>query len=507
MLQLRLLGTVDVCGLSIKETVMTAGNAAVDPEAVLTAADQIDNGPLTGHQKSLIGLAVVGNIAEFFDIFLIGFVVSLLTKPWHLTGFEAGMILAATGVGTVIGAITWGRLADHIGRRRTFFWCIVVLVVFTALSIGTPDRGWWFLAIMRVGTGIGVGGLSITMIPYVQEFVPTKRRGLLAGLVSVFIPGGLLLGAQAQKWLGDDIGWRGMIALGCVPVLLLFWLRTVAESPRFLQSHGKSQEAKEAYAWALQIPVTDVAPLPQASQKTNRQLSERAGAYQVLFSKYRKQLAVVTIGTFCFILGSFTIQSWGQTLLHDGFGYTAASVGTLFTWVSIADMVGRLGASWLADVIGRRWVLFGFGLLGAVGCLIAANATSGTPFFVGILLAMMFGDGAFGLLNTFGAEQFPNEARSTGIGLGYGIGAVGKVIGPILMSALIGGSVIKQNVTLDAVPPAFYLFAALFLIGGIAYLFARETRAISLEDAATTTGAAAENTSASSRRSQVEPGI
>jgi MFS transporter, putative metabolite:H+ symporter len=49
------------------------------------------------------------------------------------------------------------------------------------------------------------------------------------------------------------------------------------------------------------------------------------------------------------------------------------------------------------------------------------------------------------------------------------------------MGVLIGGSMIKQNVTLDAVPPAFILFAALLVIGSVTYLFAKETRAVSLE--------------------------
>ncbi|WP_392399431.1 hypothetical protein [Actinotignum urinale] len=74
---------------------------------VKTAMRQIDERPLTGHQRSLIALTVVGNISEFFDLFIIGFVIALLMKSpgWELTGFQAGIIGAASGVGTVIGAI------------------------------------------------------------------------------------------------------------------------------------------------------------------------------------------------------------------------------------------------------------------------------------------------------------------------------------------------------------------------------------------------------------------
>lgn len=440
----------------------------------LTAVEQIDSRKLTRQQRSLIGLVVVGNISEFFDMFLIGFVVSLLTVPWHLTGMEAGVILACSGLGTVLGAIIWGRLADKIGRRKAFCWCVVLFTFFTFLSLFTPDHGWWMLAILRIAVGIGVGGLNISSIPYVQEFVPARRRGLLAGLASVFIPLGLLLGAQAQQWLGESIGWRGLITLGVLPVFLLLWLRRVPESPRFLLLQGRTEEARAAFAWAMGIPASEVGKLPAAAPQTR-------APYRLLFQKYPRQLAIVTLGSFCFILGSFTVQSWGQTLLKDGFGFTAATVGALFTWVAIGDVVGRLSSAWLADRIGRRWVMLAFGVLGGAGCLIAANAQSGVVFFTGVLITMVFGDGAFGILNAFGAEQFPNEVRATGLGLGYGLGATAKVFGPALMGGLVGGSMIQQNVTLQAVPPAFYLFATLLVLGGLIYMLAKETRAASLE--------------------------
>ena len=138
-----------------------------------TAPEQIDNHRLTGHQKSLIGMAIVGNVSEFFDLFLIGFIVNLLLEApgWNLSGFQSGIILAGAGLGTVLGSITWGRLADVFGRKHAFIWCIVVLVVFTAASAFTPVNGWILLAILRTGVGFGVGGLNITSVPFVQEFV------------------------------------------------------------------------------------------------------------------------------------------------------------------------------------------------------------------------------------------------------------------------------------------------------------------------------------------------
>ena len=276
--------------------------------AGMTALEQIDSRPLTKNQKNLIALVVTGNISEFFDMFLIGFAVSSLLKDpsWHLQGYEAGWILAMSGLGTVIGAILWGRLADRIGRRTAFSWCVVLFTLFTFASVFTPADGWVMLAILRIFVGIGVGGLNITSIPYVQEFVPAKQRGLLSGLASVFIPFGLFLGSMAQMAVGSN--WRLLIALGVIPALLLIWLRKVPESPRFLQSRGRTDEARQALAWALEVPVDKLGALPEIR-------SVQSASYALIFSKYLRSLIIITVGSFCFILGASVIQSWGQSIL------------------------------------------------------------------------------------------------------------------------------------------------------------------------------------------------
>lgn len=451
----------------------------------LTAMEQIDSGKLTRNQKSLIGLAIVGNISEFFDMFLIGFIVALLMKDpgWNLTGFHSGVVLAGAGLGTVLGSIFWGRLADFLGRKKAFIYCIIILAVFTVLCLVVPVNGWILLAILRVGVGFGVGGLSITSIPFVQEFVPSKQRGLLSGLTAVFIPAGIMLGSIATSTLGVSFGWRGLVVIGALPIFLVFWAMKVPESPRFHQTKGNNEAARNAYAWALNIAPEDVGPLPEIAPKSQK-------GFRVLFERHKKALAIVTIGSFSFILGSFTIQSWGQSILGTSFQFDVQQVSLMFIGVSIADLLGRLGAAWISDKIGRRKVMLIWGLLGAVGCLIAAFGakmgaaqdsnlfSAGMLFFLGIVIAMAFGDGAFGVLNPFGAEQFSTEIRSTGLGLGYGLGATAKIVGPYFVGMLIGGG--KPTAGVVFVP--FIVFAILFAVGAIIYQFAKEAKGKQLEE-------------------------
>lgn len=446
-------------------------------DSSFTALEQMDTRPLTTNQKSLISLAVMANISEFFDIFLIGFAVNALLKDpsWHLRGDEAGVILAMSGLGTVLGSILAGRLADAIGRKQTSFWCILLFSVFTVASVFTPTGAWELLAALRILVGIGVGGMNIVSIPYVQEFVPAKQRGLFAGLTAVFIPLGLFLGSAASWVAGSN--WRLLIAFGGLPIFLLIWLAFVPESPRFLQSKGRLDEARKALAWALQIPVGQVGELP-----TPR--SGMSASFSLIFSRHLKSLVVISLGSFCFIFGASVIQAWGQSILGSAYRFSTQTVANLFMLVALGDLLGRLSSAWLADRIGRRKLMFIYGMLGAVGLLISAGSTmfsgandsAGWIFFVGVLIAMTFGDGAFGVLNPFGAEQFPNEARATGLGLGYGIGASAKIFGPALLGAMFGA-----KVSADIIPRAFLLFAVLLFIGGIVYLFAEETKGRSLE--------------------------
>jgi len=453
----------------------------------ITSIQQLDSAPLSKNQQFLICMVIIGNILEFFDLFLVGFVITLIMQDpqWSLNAIQSGFILAGAGLGTTLGAIVWGWLADKYGRKKSFISCILMLVIFTGLSALTPANSWVFFSFMRICVGIAVGGLNVTSVPYVQEFLPSKNRGLFTGLTSAFIPLGLFLGSLATL-LAEPLGWRGLLMMGCIPVVLLLWTKFIPESPRYLVSKGHTQQAREAYAWAMNIPVNQVGHLPEY-------VSDTKPSYLKMIKDYRKKLTIVAMGSFCFIFGSFVIQSWGQVLLNESFHFSVHRVANLFMLLSLGDLIGRLLAAWASDYLGRRWTLFVCGLMGALGCTIAAFSTQITPilhflslnmvssgwiFFVGIFVAMMFGDGAFSVINAFGGEMFPNHIRSTCLGLGYGVGATAKMIGPIFLGALIGSEKLSEDVVL--VP--FLIFAFIFLLGSIVYLFARETRHVQLEN-------------------------
>ncbi len=112
---------------------------------------------------------------EFFDYFLIGYVVAFIAGPWKLTFGESAVILLSSGFGAMFGAVFYGWLADKIGRRKVFLMTVINFSIATGILTFTPDNAWIFLSVFRFLIGFGVGGLYCVDLPLVQEFVPASK--------------------------------------------------------------------------------------------------------------------------------------------------------------------------------------------------------------------------------------------------------------------------------------------------------------------------------------------
>ena len=90
---------------------------------------------LTGNQIKILTAAIIGDALEFFDYFLIGFVLAFLIGPWKLTFGQSAIVLMSSGIGAIIGAYVWGWLADRIGRRIVFIGTVLNFSIATGLFI------------------------------------------------------------------------------------------------------------------------------------------------------------------------------------------------------------------------------------------------------------------------------------------------------------------------------------------------------------------------------------
>ncbi len=425
---------------------------------------------LTGNQIKIIAAAIIGDMLEFFDYFLIGFVLAFIIKPWHLTFGQSAIILLSSGIGAILGAAIWGRIADLYGRRKVFIATIITFSLASFVLAFTPENGWVFLSVFRFFVGFGVGGLYCVDLPLVQEFVPARMRGFIGGLVTVFIPLGVMIASSFAAFTTDVIGWRGLFMVGVVPAIFTLLVRAwVPESPHWLASQGRREEARSSLAWALQVPPSALLLPNAAPQQPNPGWGE-------LF-RYPKSLAVAFLSSLGAQTASYGITLWAPTLFVLLLGVTPAYAAYLFLWVQLSGIAGRITFAWLSDVIGRRpaGMLIGFGgaiAIAAAGLLHDEFVGGVSLFWLAIVIADFFYDGGFAVIGPYMAEVWPIRLRTTGMGAAYGFGGIGKIIGPLGLAMIVGtADVITPKATLDAIGPAFAYFTAWMVLCGCAFLF------------------------------------
>ena len=408
---------------------------------------------LTGNQWRIIATANLGDMLDFFDFFLIGYVLAFIIGSWQLTFGQSAMILMASGLGAVPGAFFWGWMADKIGRRKVFMATALNVAIATGIMAMTPGQdafipGWLFLAFFRFFVGFGNAGLIAVDIPLVQEFVPAYKRGWVSGLTTVLLPAGNLLGAVSGAFLAPVIGWRGLFLVGLAPAALVLMIRYwVPESPHWLLRMGRMEEARKSLAWALQVDPRQIT-LP-----TSIPDEVKAVPWVQLF-RYPRSVAASCL-TAISQTGGVGLLLWITALFVLVLRITPAEASYLMIYVSLVGIAGRLLCSYLSDAIGRRaaGMLIGYG--GAIMMVLAGYLNSVfiggvSLFFVLVMCQRFFGDGSYAIIGPYIAEVWPARLRASGMGLGYGVGNLGKIIGPLGLALIIGSSnYVTPKATLD----------------------------------------------------------
>ncbi|MGH9355172.1 MAG: MFS transporter [Terriglobia bacterium] len=437
---------------------------------------------LTGNQRRLLFVAVLGDMLEFYDFFLVGFVLAFVVGPWKLTYGESAIILLSSGLGAMLGAGVWGWLADRIGRRKVLIATVINFSVATGAMAFTPNGGWKFLTVFRFFVGFGVGGLYCVILPLVQEFIPSSKRGAVSGLVTAAVPVGLGLGSVLGAFLAPIVGWRGLFAVGLLPALITLLMRAwVPESPRWLIRMGRLVEARRSLAWALEVDPAQI-DLPAV------RVDPKPAAWSELF-KYPRSLAVTCFGNLGAQTGIYGLTLWAPTLFVQALRVSPSEASYLMIYCGIGAFVGRILFSYLSDVIGRRASggLYGFGAAALVivaGCLHNAFLGAVSLFWLVLVVTYVFADGGFAIVGPYSAEIWPASLRASGMGASYGFGGIGKIIGPLGLALIAGSSnIVRPEASVTRIIPAFVYLGAWFALAGAVYLFfGIETKGRSFEE-------------------------
>lgn len=416
---------------------------------------RIDRLPPSRGLARLVARIGLGGWFEFYELFMAGYIslglidAGLFTEGsrgyFDLHGYAS--FTASFFVGMFLSTVLLSRLSDRYGRRSVFTASMLgysAAAVFTAVSASAP-----WIDVWRFVAGFAVGIQLINNDTYMSEVCPARVRGrymsfgfvvILTSVPTVALLSWLLV---PRAPLGLD-GWRWVMLIGALGGVLVFLLRRgLPESPRWLASRGRLDEADEALrsmeervvaetgrALPEPEPATEPTPGPQAASGLQR------GSWREVFGRhYGRRTALLSVFQFAQTIAVYGFANWAPILLvHRGFD-VVHSLGYSFM-IALLNPVGALVATLLAERLERKWQLVAAAAgIGAFGMLFATADTTALVLVGGAGVSLC-NNWLIGAFHPYSAELFPTRIRSRAVGFSFSWSRVSSVFVSYWIAAL-----------------------------------------------------------------------
>jgi len=395
-----------------------------------------------------------------------------------LSATEVGLTASAYIGGAVIGALAFGRLADRLGRKKLF---LVTLAVYLAATVATAFT-WSFasFAVCRFVTGLGIGGEYAAINSAIDELIPARVRGRVSLAINGSFWIGAAIGAAVSlvvldpQWLAPDVGWRFAFGLGALlGFAILLVRRNLPESPRWLITHGRADEARRTMDEIEAMVAREHGALPPPTRLTAVGMRPPPTLREILGALVRRHRRRAILGFTLMVAQAFFYNAISFTyamVLTRFYGIAEASVGLYLLPFAAGNFLGPLLLGPLFDRVGRRVMIAA--TYAASGVALAAT---GYGFLHGWLdattqtlawsLVFFLASAAASSAYLTVSEVFPLEMRALAISVFYAVGTgVGGFVAPALFGALI------ESGSRTAVFGGYLFGAALVIIAAIVAL-------------------------------------
>lgn len=374
-------------------------------------------------------------------------------------------------IGWGVGGLTFGALGDRFGRARLLTLAILIYSICTGLTAISQTH--WEFALLRLVTGVGIGGVFGLAVALIAESVSGAARLAMLALLQVLSTVGnigaafLKMGVDSlasHQVIPVDGSWRWLFAVGAVPALL------AVASGLFL---------KESDPW---LKLKAAGELPKGWLGSYRELLSDADE--------RRNLLIGTLLAIAGVVGLWAVGEYAVDLqdavftahftMQGGGADVASLVAQAKNWAYLLQMMGgamgMLAFTYVADRYGRRSAFtIGFSAAFVVTLFVYWHLETPSDAYwmmplMGAAQLSVFAGFAIYLPELFGARS-----RGTGVSFAYNLGrfaaAGGSFVSALLSTRVFGG--------FDAPAPLRYsamVMCAVFLIGIVASRFAPETR-------------------------------
>jgi MFS transporter, putative metabolite:H+ symporter len=434
----------------------------------------LDELPLSRFHWKLLLTSGFGWMFDAMDILVVASVVAAVAKEWGLDATQSQWINTANVGGLFFGALAAGWLADRHGRKLVFQLTLLVYSIFTGLA--AASTGLAMLMVLRFCAGLGLGGELPVASTLVSEFSPAKRRGTIVVLLESFWAYGAVLAALLGYLVIPNLGWRAVFLMGALPALYVFVLRrNLPESPRYLESRGRHEEAAAVVRQVAEQ--SGVVVPPEKLLAEGSAVAKRTSIADLVAPAYLRRTIALWVMWATINFSYYGIFLWlPSQFVRKGFSLDQALQYNLI--IALAQIPGYFTAAYFVERWGRKTTLVVYLLGSAVGAFFFGQVALAAKDVNAILLwgsiISFFNLGAWGVIYTYTPEMYPTSLRGTGAGWAAAVGRVFAFLAPLSVSLLIA--------LFGADEVVFLAFAAVMVVGGlVVWAIGPETRGKSLE--------------------------
>jgi AAHS family 4-hydroxybenzoate transporter-like MFS transporter len=430
----------------------------------LNPRELVDEAPLGSIQITVFIMMLAAGIFQGYDNQALAYTATDFAKALGMTPAALAVAFSAGLFGMMAGALLFGQLADHIGRRAAFLGAVSIMGVF--ILVMPLAKSILALSMFRFISGLGMGGIPAVIPSFISEFAPARVRNSFGAWALSGIPVGGVLGGAIAASLAPVSGWKSVYLVGGVLTALLAALAffILPESPLFLLSHKENEP--EALDVLQRISGTQTPTrIAQAQSGTKKTTSAVRG----LFGDGRWLMTVLFwLITGVLLMGFYFMVNWAPTLLlRGGFSAKIAALGSAL--LNIGGAVLGLGIGWFSDHWGGRHVVSAIFVAGGLSMALAGAASGSSALLMVTIVvagtAWIAGQAAMIMLV---ARSYPDEIRTTGVGWTLTAGFVGAMISPAVVAIPLGHGWTPAHIMLLPVIPALVCAAGILYAAPLA---------------------------------------
>ena len=416
----------------------------------VTVASRLDRLPPSRHTRRLVTLISLGGWFEFYDLFFTAYVALGLFKAgifkpttqglFDLQGFAS--FVAALFAGLFVGTLAFSWLSDRFGRRSIFtfslLWYSIGALVMAFQDTPQSIDLWRFIA------SIGLGVELVNVDTYVSELVPKEQRGPAFAynqfVMFTAVPVVALLAWQLvpQTILGLD-GWRWVVIIGSVGALVIWWIRrSLPESPRWLEQHGRIGEAESIIADLERRIRADTGKELPPPETIAGETERKSGIWAEMWSEtYRGRTIMLVIYNLFQTVGYYGFSSWVPALLISQGVEVTKSLAYTFI-IALAAPIGPLVGVVFADRFERKWqIAWAAAGIAMFGLLFAQQTTAFGVIACGLLITLCNNWMSFSF-HAYQAELYPTRIRARAIGFVYSWSRFSAIFSGFIIAFFLG---------------------------------------------------------------------